>query len=159
MSTAVEPAENIDPPYQKKEEEEKDEGPKDFKFYIGMEAANDIFQNRWGLFSLIGAIPYAYHFVSAILGVDVFCSYTRFTGCVGATTFQEATEVYDSALMIICIFHIIEWIRQTVFVTVVLVGVPWLPVYFLLGFLNLPFGIIACIIAFAKGFSSEESCQ
>jgi len=59
--------------------------------------------------------------------------------------------------MIVSIFHIIEWIRQTIEITSVLVGVPWLPAYFALS-INIPFGIIALIYGMAVGFGSDATC-
>lgn len=158
MSTAVEPAEIIDPPAkpanEEGEEEENDEHPNEFGWYIKPEATHEILQKRWGLFFLLALPVYFYHFINVVLGLDMFCHWTRFQGCVGAGDFKEASAVYDTAICLVCIFHIIEWVRQSILMTTILVGYPWLPAYFFLS-LNIPFGVIALIIGMAKGFGSE----
>lgn len=72
MSTAVEPAEQIDPPYKPpgEDDEEEESHPNEFKWYIRPEPAYAILQKRWGLFTILSAIPYFYHFISVILGID-----------------------------------------------------------------------------------------
>ena len=59
-------------------------------------------------------VVYAYHFIMVIIGMDKYVHYTRFIACGEITDekdFQAATDVYDSALFITLIFHIIEWVR------------------------------------------------
>ena len=47
----------------------------------------------------------------AMMGVDKFGHYTRFNTCTGATTASDAEGVYDMAIILVTIFHIIEWAR------------------------------------------------
>ncbi len=70
---------------------------------------------------------------------------------------MKATAVFDTPLFVVLLFHIIEWVRQTILVTVILVGVKWLPAYHLLT-INLPFGILASLWGTAAGFGAEEAC-
>lgn len=165
MSTAVaDNANEIDPPAKPangdagdEEEDEAPEAAKEFKFYCERENMHEILQKRWGLFFLLHSVVYSYHFLSIIIGMDKYVHYSRFTGCAGTVDFKGASEVFDGALLIVLIFHIIEWIRQTVMLTTILVGVKWLLVYNLLS-LNLLFGLVACIIGFATGFGADASC-
>ena len=78
--------------------------------------------------------------------------------CTGAADFKEASAVFDTALMLILIFHIIEWVRLTVLLTVILVGVPWLIVYYALS-VNFVFGMIISIVAMVTGFGAEATCK
>lgn len=89
--------------------------------------------------------------------MDKYVHYSRFTGCVGATSFSDASAVFDGALMAVLTFHIIEWVRQTILVTSILVGVPWIPIYLFLS-INIPFGVIISIVGAVVGFSAEASC-
>jgi len=66
--------------------------------------------------------------------------------------------VYDAPLFVVLIFHIIEWIRQTVLITTILVGVKWLPVYYGLT-INLAIFFVAVIWGMAAGFGSPDDCQ
>jgi len=70
-----------------------------------------ILDKRWGLFFLLSLFPYAYHFVSIIIGMDKFVHWSRFSTCVGAEDFTAATAVFDTALVVVLVFHIIEWVR------------------------------------------------
>ncbi len=57
----------------------------------------------------------------------------------------------------VLIFHIIEWVRQTVLITVILVGVKWLPVYYGLT-INVLIYFVAVSWGLAAGFGSPEDC-
>jgi len=72
---------------------------------------HELLQKRWGTFFLLSCLPYAYHFVSIIIGMDKFVHWSRFTGCEGAADFEAATAVFDTALVVVLVFHIIEWVR------------------------------------------------
>lgn len=50
----------------------------------------------------------------------------------------------------------IEWLRWTAFLTTALVSANLMPMYYALS-LNIPFGIIACIIAIVTRFSGDGS--
>lgn len=65
--------------------------------------------------------------------------------------------MFDMAIMVVTWFHMLEWIRQTLFLTIVLVGMNWLKAFNCLA-INVPFGFIASIIAFIAGFTAEEGC-
>ena len=157
MTTAVEP--EIDPKESGAAEEEEEEslGPQEFKWYCKPENMHEILQKRWGLFFILSSLVYSYHFVSIILGMNQYVHYSRFLTCGDALTFDTASAVYDSALMVVLVFHIIEWVRQTVLITTILVGVKWLPVYYLLS-INFPFGMIACLVGFISGFTGHAEC-
>ena len=55
------------------------------------------------------------------------------------------------------IFHIIEWLRWTLLLTTALVAVNLLPLFYLLTVLNVPYGIIVCLIAIVTRYSEEGS--
>ena len=66
--------------------------------------------------------------------------------------------MYDGALFVVLLFHIVEWVRQTVLITVILVGVKWLPVYYGLT-INVVLFLVATIMALKDGFGSDDECQ
>jgi len=114
MSTAQ--VDDIDPPAKNAEngEEEEDEAPKPaeaFMFYLQRDNMHEIIQKRWGIFFLFTSVIYSYHFMSIIVGMDKYVHYSRFTGCEGATDFKQASAVYDGAIFLVLVFHIIEWVR------------------------------------------------
>lgn len=71
---------------------------------------------------------------------------------------HDASGVYDTAIGLVTIFHMIEWLRQTVFLTTALVNVNLMPLYYLLS-LNVPFGFIAMLIGIATRYGGDgASC-
>jgi hypothetical protein len=62
--------------------------------------------------------------------------------------------VFDSAIAIVTAFHMIEWLRQTVFITSTLVNVNLVPLFYVLS-LNIPFGFIAMIVGIAARFTDD----
>ena len=118
---------------------------------------HEIVQKRWGLFFILTSVVYCYHFLSIIIGMDKYVHYSRFAGCEGTTDFKDASAVFDMALLLVLIFHIIEWVRQTILITTILVGVPWLIAYNLLA-INLPFGFVVSILGMITGFTADQTC-
>ena len=59
---------------------------------------------------------------------------------------ERSSEVFDAPLLLLAIFHIVEWIRTTVLLTVILIGVNW-AIFWYATTLNTLFGLI--VYAFA----------
>jgi hypothetical protein len=114
-------------------------------------------EKRWGIFSIAGFFVYSYHFTMCIWGVDAFCHYTRFLStCTGAEEkYVDNSAILDGCILAITVFHMIEWIRQWVYLTSVLVGINWINVYYMLS-LNNPFGILCSLACAIIAFSQEE---
>jgi len=136
------------------------------------------------MFTLIGALLYTYHLYWTIFGVDQYCDITRTHVCgeegknlyeqfklsEGMTAEQIAaldgfpdapqdaadasSKVFDGAIAVVTVFHMIEWLRQTVFLTSALVNVNLMPLYYALS-INVPFGFIAMIIGIAVRSSAD----
>ena len=67
-------------------------------------------------------------------------------------------EVYDKVLLLLAIYHIIEWLKTTIVLTVVFVGINLMWVYIVL-ILNTLFGIGVMIQIISVRFSEEgEAC-
>lgn len=143
-----------------------------------------IIAHKWVVFTLIGTIVYLYHLYWCIYGVDQFCDITRTHVCgeegknlyqqflvkEGATEEEAAavtayidapadaadasSKVYDTAIALVTIFHMVEWLRQTVFLTSALVNVNLLPLYYALS-INIPYGFIAMLVGIAVRFGSD----
>lgn len=64
------------------------------------------------------------------------------------------SALYDTAIALSTVFHMIEWLRWTAFLTTALVAANLMPIYYALT-LNLPFGIVACIIAIVTRFTGD----
>lgn len=102
----------------------------------------------------------------------------QLTGCVGVVNFYsdvdrfnscgiegylpvDNAKVYDGALLLLAIFHLIEWIRTTLLFTVVVLGQTMQVLLYAYAFLflNTIFGIIVVIYAMMVRFGDEgEAC-
>lgn len=147
-----------------------------------------IISYRWGTFTILSALVYTYHLYWCIYGVDEFCDITRthVCGAEGKKLYQEylvstgasaetaasvteyfgapsnaqdaSSSVYDTAIALVTIFHMIEWLRQTVFLTSSLVNVNLVPLFYVLS-INIPFGFIAMLVGLVSRYSEDgEDC-
>lgn len=146
---------------EKEETLEKEEAPPEtLKEFLMPENTYEILQKRWVLFTLFCFVIYSYHFTMCIYGVDMFCHYTRFLPCGGnkETDYALNSAVLDSWILVVTIFHMIEWIRQWVFITTVLVGINWVSIYYALS-VNIPYGLLVALISAIMGFTAGSDCQ
>lgn len=67
---------------------------------------------------------------------------------------DASSKVYDTAIALVAIFHMIEWLRQTVFLTSALVNVNLVPLFYALS-VNIPFGFIVMLVAIGARFSED----
>ena len=65
-------------------------------------------------------------------------------------------EVYNAALGIVSMFHLIEWIRQTILLTTALVNVNLMPLYYLFS-INTIYGFFALIYGIVVRFTGDGS--
>ena len=67
--------------------------------------------------------------------------------------------VYDTAILLMAIYHLIEWIKTTLILTVTCVGINLMYLYYPL-ILNQVYGVIAVIYTMITVFSDEgEACS
>lgn len=90
-------------------------------------------------------------------GVDVYASYERHISCATNDTNEKASAVYDTWILLCIIFHMVEWIRQTIFATSALVGVNLVGVFYGL-YIMVPFGIIVMLGGGIVAASSDADC-
>lgn len=135
-----------------------------FKFYLGTAQTYKIISTRWGLFTLLASVIYCIHLVCTIAGVNHYADGSRFRLCPDAegaanTDPESASAVFDSALLLTSLFHMIEWVRWTVFLTSALVGANLIALFYVLS-INVVFGPIALIYAIAVRFSADgDACS
>lgn len=101
----------VSPEDEGQDDEEPVQPVQPFSYYLSTEVTFKILDTRWLLFSAICFVVYAYHFVWAMAGVDKFSHYTRLFVCGEAKNADEAMAVYDVAIAMVTIFHILEWAR------------------------------------------------
>ena len=91
--------------------------------------------------------------------VNFYCDIDRFTGCTAGQDPVEAAGVFDTALLFFAIFHLIEWIKTSLLLSVACVGLPLMWVYFITS-LNTIWGFVATIYTLIVLLSDEgEACS
>mmetsp|Transcript_15644 Transcript_15644/g.11385 ORF Transcript_15644/g.11385 Transcript_15644/m.11385 type:complete len:151 (+) Transcript_15644:253-705(+) len=67
---------------------------------------------------------------------------------------NEASDVYDMALFLLAIYHLVEWFRFTIFLVAVFLRVNLIVFYYLL-YLNTIYGFIVLLYTHAARFNEE----
>lgn len=129
-----------------------------FKAYLMPAKTYVIIEKEWVLFTLVTALVYCLHLVWMCYGVDAYSSYERHIICGDAKNIDDASAVYDTWILLCIIFHMVEWIRQTIFATSALVGVNLVGVFYAL-YVMVPYGIIVMLGGAIAAFGSDETCS
>jgi hypothetical protein len=127
----------------------------EMNFYLLPENSYIIIEKRYWLFFALGGIIYFYHFCFTIAGINNYCDVSRFDICEGNSK-DASSAVFDKALLFATIYHLIEWVRWTMFLTIPTGLLNVLGLYYLIGILNVPFGIFALVNAFITSTSNEK---
>lgn len=130
-------------------------------FYCKPDVTFKIISTRWGLFTCLAGAIYSYHLLFTISGVDKFTDYMRLNPCGepgSELSGEEASAILDGALLAVVLFHMIEWIRWTIFLTSALVNVNLIPVFYVLSVINIPYGFIAMLVGISKRYSDGDDC-
>ena len=130
------------------------------KFYLAPSVMHEIVAKDtvWPLFTVISLIPYIFHLIMTIWGVDQYADYKRLWMCGDATTPELADALFSTPIALVCIYHMIEWIKWTIFLTSTLVGVNLMIVFVFLDIVGILYGIAATIIGCAAGFGAADNC-
>ena len=120
-----------------------------------------ILNNTKLIFGLVVGLWYLTQFIGAVACINLYSDNDRLKQCVPLTNAdigkpaselheltdpERSSEVFDAPLLLLAIFHIVEWIRTTVLLTVILIGVNW-AIFWYATTLNTLFGLI--VYAFA----------
>jgi hypothetical protein len=132
---------NPDAPPEKDNEDENEEKleQQELKYYLtNHEVTYKIVTTKWGRFCLVSGIIYLYHLAWSMAGCNMYSDWSRLVTCGEfKKTNSLATEkdrenssaVYDNAIQVAVIYHIIEWVRWTLFLTSALVNVNLIRVF------------------------------
>ena len=107
---------------------------KEWKEYFMPATLTKFMGKRFGLFAAIVGFYYIIQFMMAVCACNFFSDISRFNNCARADgttiTGNDASAVYDMAIYLTGIFHVMEWIRTTVLLTVVCVGANLMPIWY-----------------------------
>ena len=138
--------------------EEEAPVPEELNFYMKPGPAYVIIEKEWVRFVLITGVIYLIHLVWMCYGVDVYSSYERHIPCTTGLTKDSASALYDTWILLCVVFHMLEWIRQTIFVTSALVGVNLIPVFYGM-YIIVPYGLIVMFGGGIVAATSDADCK
>ena len=127
-----------------------------FKFYSKSENMAKIIGNRKLIFGTWGLIGYIGQFVLIVSVINVYSDKDRFLSCgiADLKTPADNAAVYDMALRLLGAYHIIEWVRMTIFLVTLLLGQNFMPIWYFTS-LNTLFGIAVYIVVHVVRFSGN----
>ena len=127
-----------------------------FKFYSKPENMAKIIGNRKLIFGTWGLIGYIGQFVLIVSVINVYSDKDRFLSCgiADLKTPADNAAVYDMALRLLGAYHIIEWVRMTIFLVTLLLGQNFMPIWYFTS-LNTLYGIAVYIYVHVTRFSGN----
>ena len=127
-----------------------------FKFYSKSENMAKIIGNRKLIFGTWGLIGYIGQFILIVSVINVYSDKDRFLSCgiADLKTPADNAAVYDMALRLLGAYHIIEWVRMTIFLVTLLLGQNFMPIWYFTS-LNTLYGIAVYIYVHVTRFSGN----
>lgn len=117
-----------------------------------------IIGNRKMIFGLWGLIGYIGQFILIVSVINVYSDRDRLIPCgipeVDTGDGEGQSAVYDTSLKLLASYHIIEWVRMTLFLVTLLLGQNFLQIWYFMG-LNTLFGIAAYIHCHVTRYSGN----
>ena len=105
---------------------------------------------------------YLAQFIGAVACINLYSDSDRLLPCSDTgvlATSEGASDVYDFPLLMVAIYHMIEWIRTTLLLTVSCIGVNW-SIGWYVTMPNTLYGIVAYAIVHMAYFSEDgEACR
>jgi hypothetical protein len=92
-----------------------------------------LLNNNKLLFGFLITFWYLAQFIGAVATINLYSDKDRLMPCdvTGSLAVpEEASKVFDLPLVLLAIFHMIEWVRATFLLTVTCIGVNWVIVWY-----------------------------
>jgi len=102
----------------------------------------------WGMFAYIA------QFLLINATINAYSDVSRLIGCAKNLEGEDASNVYDNALILLASYHLVEWFRIIVFLTAVFLGANMIYVYYAF-YINTLFGIAAYCVCHAARYNSD----
>ena len=125
-----------------------------------------VLHKKYAVAAPIVGLYYIINFMCCVSACNFYSDESRKASCVSPDgivyTFdedQKSSMILDTAILIAGIFHVIEWLRTTILLTVVVIGATNLMwAYYALG-LNTIFGIVALVFVHLSYFGEGAYCK
>ena len=88
---------------------------------------------KWPIFGSIVGFYYVVQFCACVAACNFFSDISRYNSCVSGDVIisgEDASAVYDTAIKLAGVFHVMEWVRSTILLTVVCIGVNLMQVWY-----------------------------
>lgn len=98
----------------------------DKKAYLKPDIMATFLHKKFGMFGSIVGFYYIVQFICCVAACNFYSDISRISPCTSGNLIisgGDASAVYDTAIKLAGIFHIIEWIRTTLLLTVICIGV------------------------------------
>ena len=131
--------------------------------YLYPSASTKLITKRCVPFSVYIGIYYVIQLACCICAVNFYGDADRFNSCklddAEKNLPENAMKIYDRPLLLMSIYHLIEWIKTTLVLTVTCVGINLMYLYYPL-ILNTVFGVGAWIYTMMVLFSEDgQACM
>ena len=150
---------------EKKEEEQDDPPPEPnspWKVYLNTKWLPVLLNNNKLIYGFWIGFWYLANFVGAVAVINLYSDVARLTPCETQGELsapEEASKVYDLPLLLLAIWHMIEWIRTTVLLTVVCIGVKWM-IFWYVTIPNVLYGLVAFALVHVTYFGEDgQACK
>ena len=159
------PVKNLESTVKEEEEDEKEPLPEElssWKVYLKPYWLTILLNKNMVFYGIWITIWYLAQFVGCVAVINLYSDKDRLIPCDVTGTLadpEESSKVFDLPLFMLALWHIIEWIRTTVLLTVVCIGVNWILVWYVT-IPNTLFGLITYAIVHMSYFSEDgKACQ
>ena len=115
---------------------------------------------------------YLYEICWTIAGVNNYTDITRLKVCGSVKTQfsadpsseaagAAASSVYDTAILLVTYWHMVEWIRWTTLLTTALIDANLIKLFYFLGAISIPYGIIVSLLTAIMSLTGSDmsSCS
>lgn len=111
------------------------------------------------IFGLLVGVWYLAQFIGCVACVNLYSDVDRLKDCnITDLKGEAASEVMDLPLVLLSIFHIIEWLRATLLLVVILIGVNWAIFWYITTF-NTLFGIVVYAYVHMVYLGQGKECE
>lgn len=121
------------------------------------ENATKILTGYYGRFGFLYLVFYIVQFLLLIFGVNAYSDVSDDMSCGGLSS-ADSQALFDKAILLLTIYHLIEWLRWAVLLTVCFIGHNLVPIWYITT-PNTLFGIVAHIIGIMALMTDNQDCK
>jgi len=151
---------SVGEPDEDESKEEKPQPPAEnsaWKVYLKPQWLTILLSKNKCIYGLAITFWYLANFIGCVAVINLYSDKDRLIPCdvTGKLAVpSEASKVYDLPLLMLALWHIIEWIRTTVLLSVVCIGVNWVSIWYIT-MPNTLFGLVTYAIVHMSYFSED----